>query len=71
MTNQERPSSPPGIIHRDVVYRSDEFKARMGWKEAAFRSARRRGLKVHTIGKRVYVNGADAIAFVTGKAVGE
>jgi hypothetical protein len=61
----------PGTVYSDAVYRADELKARMGWREAAFRSACRRGLKTHKVGKRVYITGADAIAFVTGKGVGK
>lgn len=61
----------PGTVYADAVYRADELKARMGWREAAFRSACRRGLKTHRVGKRVYITGADAIAFVTGKGVGK
>jgi hypothetical protein len=60
----------PGTVYADAVYRADELKARMGWREAAFRAACRRGLKTHRVGKRVYITGADAIAFVTGKGVG-
>jgi hypothetical protein len=59
----------PGTVYADAVYRADELKARMGWREAAFRAACRRGLKTHRVGKRVYVTGVDAIAFVTGKGV--
>jgi hypothetical protein len=59
----------PGMVCADAVYRADELKARMGWREAAFRAACRRGLKTHRVGKRVYVTGADAIAFVTGRGV--
>jgi hypothetical protein len=59
----------PGTVYADAVYRADELKARMGWREAAFRAACRRGLKTHRVGKRVYITGADAIAFVTGKEV--
>lgn len=59
----------PGTVYSDAVYRADELKARMGWREAAFRSACRSGLKTHRVGKRVYITGADAIAFVTGKGV--
>jgi hypothetical protein len=59
----------PGTVYSDAVYRADELKARMGWREAAFRAACRRGLKTHRVGKRVYVAGADAIAFVTGTEV--
>ena len=59
----------PGTIYADAVYRADELKARLGWKDAAFRSACRRGLKTHKVGRRVFVTGADAIAFLTGKGV--
>jgi hypothetical protein len=59
----------PGTVYADAVYRADELKARMGWRDAAFRAACRRGLKTHRVGKRVYVTGADAIAFVTGRGV--
>lgn len=59
----------PGMVCSDAVYRADELKARMGWREAAFRSACRSGLKTHRVGKRVYITGADAIAFVTSNGV--
>ena len=59
----------PGMVYADAVYRADELKARMGWRDAAFRAACRRGLKTHRVGKRVYIAGADAIAFVTGTGV--
>ena len=55
----------PGLIGRDVLYRADELKARMGWKDAAFRAACRKGLKVYRVGKRAFVVGSDIIAFVT------
>ena len=75
MNNRDEPlsakTSLPGAIYSDAVYRVDELKARMGWREAAFRSACRRGLKTYRVGKRVYITGADAIAFVTGKEVAE
>jgi len=55
----------PGAIVSNAIYRADEAKARMGWKDAAFRAACRRGLKVHRVGKRAYVTGADLAAFIT------
>jgi hypothetical protein len=54
-----------GVIRRDAIYRVDELKERMGWRDAAFRAARRRGLKVHHVGKRAYVLGEDLFAYVT------
>jgi len=61
----DRPQSIPGSILPDAIYRADEAKARMGWRDAAFRAACRRGLKVHRVGKRAYVTGADLAAFIT------
>lgn len=55
----------PGAIIPDAIYRLDEVKARMGWRDAAFRAAVRAGLKTHRSGKRLYVLGSDLIAFVT------
>ena len=55
----------PGAIVSNAIYRADEAKARMGWKDAAFRAACRRGLKVHRVGKRAYVTGADLAEFIT------
>jgi len=54
-----------GTVVPDAIYRLDEVKARMGWRDAAFRAAVRAGLKTHRSGKRLYVLGADLIAFVT------
>lgn len=54
----------PGEILPNVLYRADEFKRRMGWSDSAFRAARRRGLVVRREGKRAYVWGDDAIAYM-------
>ena len=67
---QQRPSSGhspgvPGAIIPDAMFRLDEVKARMGWRDAAFRAAVRAGLKVYRSGKRIYVLGSDLITFVT------
>lgn len=58
----------PGAISPGDVYRADEAKARAGWRDAAFRAACRRGLKVHRCGKRTYVTGAALVEFITGQA---
>lgn len=55
----------PGAIIPDAIYRLDEVKARMGWRDAAFRAAVRAGLKIYRSGKRTYVLGTDLVAFVT------
>lgn len=56
----------PGAILSDAVYRADEAKIRMGWRDAGFRAACRRGLKTHRCGKRTYVTGAALLEFITG-----
>jgi hypothetical protein len=60
----------PGAIVPDAIYRLDEVKARMGWRDAAFRAAVRAGLKTHRSGKRLYVLGSDLIGFVTKREAG-
>lgn len=59
------PQFVPGAIVSDAIYRADEAKARMGWRDAAFRAACRNGLRVHRVGKRAYIAGADLAAFIT------
>lgn len=54
-----------GSIAPEALYRLDEAKARMGWRDAAFRAAVRAGLKTYRSGKRVFVLGTDIIAHVT------
>ena len=61
----DRPQSISGTILPSVVYRADEAKARLGWRDAAFRAACRNGLRVHRVGKRVYIAGSDLVAFIT------
>ena len=61
------PQYVPGAIVSDAIYRADEAKIRMGWGDAAFRAACRRGLKVHRVGKRAYVMGVDLVSFITSK----
>jgi hypothetical protein len=59
-----------GAIIPDAIYRADELKGRMGWRDAAFRAAVRAGLKTHRSGKRLYVLGSDAINFITKREAG-
>ena len=58
-------NSPPSFIDPNHLYTLADVKARMGWRDAAFRAAVRAGLKTHRSGKRIYVLGSDLIAFVT------
>jgi hypothetical protein len=57
---------PAGTIDPGALYRLDEACGRLGWGDRAMREARLRGLKVHRSGKRLFVLGADILAFVTG-----
>lgn len=59
--------SIPGMIVPDALYRIDELRARMGWAKASYRAACRKGLRVRRSGKRAYVLGADAIAFIASQ----
>lgn len=59
------PQRNAGMIIPDAVYRLDEVKSRMGWRDAAFRAAVRAGLRTHRSGKRLYILGSDLIAFIT------
>lgn len=54
-----------GEILPGALYRIDEAKARMGWRNSAFRAACRAGLKTYRNGKRTYVLGSDVVAFIT------
>jgi hypothetical protein len=66
-----RPTAgPTGSVDPETLYRLDEVKARMGWRDAAFRAAVRAGLKTHRSGKRLYVLGSDLIDFVTKREAG-
>ena len=62
---------PPGEITPEALYRLDELKARMGWRDAAFRAAVRAGLKFYRSGKRTYVVGTDLVAFITKGEAGQ
>lgn len=59
------PQNAPGAIVPEAIYRLDELKVRMGWRDAAFRAAVRAGLKIYRSGKRTYVLGTDLVAFIT------
>jgi hypothetical protein len=60
-----------GTIIPDAIYRLDEVKARMGWRDSAFRAAVRAGLKFYRSGKRIYLLGGDIVTFVTRTKEGD
>jgi hypothetical protein len=67
----QRAPAAMGAVVPNALYRIDEAKARMGWRDAAFRAAVRAGLTTHRSGKRIYVLGSDLIAFVTRTKEGD
>jgi hypothetical protein len=69
-TTERQALAVDGAIDPAALYRLDEVKSRMGWRDAAFRAAVRAGLKTHRSGKRLYVLGSDLIDFVTKREAG-
>jgi hypothetical protein len=63
-------STAPSFVDPGHLYALGDVKARMGWRDAAFRAAVRAGLKTHRLGKRLYVLGSDLIDFVTKREAG-
>jgi hypothetical protein len=62
------PKLPPSrekVIRDGEAYLLDEFRARVGWGVAAWRTARRNGLQSYKAGGRTYVAGADFIEWLT------
>ncbi len=54
----------PAVISVLEAYGIEEAKQRLGWTTAAFRAAKRRGLRVLICGKRRYVTGREVIRFL-------
>jgi hypothetical protein len=63
-----KPERTPGVILSDACYAKEEFLARTGFKQAAWRSARRNGLRVVETGGRAFVLGSDWIAYLSSIA---
>jgi len=63
-------SDLPAVIEPDKLYRLDEFCRIAGVKEWALRQLRRNGLKVHRLGNRRWIKGADFIALVEQQGEG-
>jgi hypothetical protein len=54
----------PAVISVLEIYGIEEAKRRLGWTTAAFRAAKRRGLRVLICGKRRYVTGREILRFL-------
>ena len=58
-----------GLIRYDELYTLEEFKARMRLTDTAMRALRRKGFNVLRVGKRAFVSGFEAIAFLVEEGV--
>ena len=65
---REQPRQPqaayPGVISVHELYTLEESKRRLRWTESALRTARRRGLKLLSCGKRKYLSGKEIFRFL-------
>lgn len=56
---------PPGnTMGADEIVPLSDLQARLGLGASAIRAARRRGLRIHRIGRKKFVVGRDLIAFM-------
>lgn len=55
-------------VREGSVYSLPQFLIHTSLTQSAFRAAVHRGLRVSRIGKRVFVDGGDWLAFVRGQA---
>ena len=61
----------PAVISVLEVYGIEEAKRRLGWTTAAFRAAKRRGLRVLVCGKRRYLAGREVVRFLEAQQDGD
>lgn len=68
MPRQPTPEPAPsklfsGFIRADELYTINELQRRLGFRAAAWRALRRKGLPSHQVAKRVFVFGQDFFEF--------
>jgi hypothetical protein len=63
-TSPSKVPTTPGVIRPDEVYTLEEFKGRVGFKDAALRAARRNSLKTLEAHGRKFVRGQDWIDYL-------
>lgn len=61
----------PGVMSVTEIYRSDEFRRRAGFNDFAWRAARKAGLPVVSVGRKLFVRGTDWEKFLGRIASGE
>ena len=54
----------PGVVSIQELYTLEEAKRRLRWTDSSMRSARRRGLRLLSSGKRKYVSGREILRFL-------
>lgn len=63
--NSKSTLQAPRTIDPQLLYRADDLRRLLGWKETAWRAAVRRGLRAYRSGRRNYVLGRDVIEYLT------
>jgi hypothetical protein len=58
----------PTEIDVAAVYHVEEFRRRVGWGIAAFRQAKRNGLRVRHVHGRCYVHGRDFASYLDAQS---
>ena len=53
-----------GVINKTDLYTVNAFRLRLNLTDSAWRALRDRGLPVIRVGKRAFVSGRDAVAFL-------
>lgn len=62
-SHQSIPNTRAGVIESGSTYTLKEFLERVNWKQDAYRTAKKNGLKTVTMGGRKYVLGDDFIDY--------
>ena len=62
-----KPHNRAGFISGDAIYSLSEFARRFGLGERALRTAQRRGLPVHRLGRQKMVVGSEVIAWLKSR----
>ena len=60
--------TPPSKIDVTAIYHVDTFRRGVGWGIAAFRQAKRNGLRVRHVHGRCYVHGRDFATYLDSLA---
>ena len=67
---ERRKQAALGVVSVHELYTLQEARRRLGWTESSMRSARRRGLKLLSCGKRKYITGKEILRFMESESQG-